>query len=166
MGLFDRFKKSDISTRVSHIDGIPFFMQGFMVETSIDDELECINIKPLVEKKESVKIKFNQIIDVDVVTDKEIIEKSKSVLGRAVVGNLVLGPLGAIVGGMSGIGNKKKSKLSHYIVLNYKSTLEDEVKVISFEIVGGSLKWDKFVKELRDRINTKDSIEKEIPEYL
>lgn len=42
---------------------------------------------------------------------KKITEKkSKSIIGRALVGGLILGPVGAIVGGMTGIGDKEKSK--------------------------------------------------------
>ncbi len=41
----------------------------------------------------------------------ETIEKDKSVIGRAIVGGLLLGPVGAIVGGMSGIGTKKETKV-------------------------------------------------------
>lgn len=42
-----------------------------------------------------------------------VAQKSKSVVGRAVVGGLLLGPLGAVVGGMSGIGSKS-TKLTDY----------------------------------------------------
>lgn len=41
----------------------------------------------------------------------ETIEKDKSVIGRAIVGGLLLGPVGAIVGGMSGIGTKQETKI-------------------------------------------------------
>lgn len=41
--------------------------------------------------------------------EKAIIEKAKSAIGCAVVGGLLLGPVGAIVGGMSGIGIKKEN---------------------------------------------------------
>lgn len=40
--------------------------------------------------------------------EREIIDKDKSVIGRAVVGGLILGPVGAVVGGMSGLGTKKQ----------------------------------------------------------
>lgn len=39
---------------------------------------------------------------------KQIVEKkSKSIVGRALLGGVLLGPVGAIVGGMTGIGNKE-----------------------------------------------------------
>lgn len=161
------FKKNkEISTNLSHIDGIDFYMKGFMVKVSIDDNNKCVVIKPLVEKKDPVKIKLQNIINISVVTDKEIIEKSKSVLGRAAIGGLLIGPLGAIVGGISGTGNKTKNKYTYYMVINYKSEASNDIKVLSFEIVGGSLKWSKFFKELKSRINTNESSKEIIPEYL
>ena len=50
----------------------------------------------------------------DVVSQK----KNKSVIGRAVLGGLLLGPLGAVVGGMTGIGEKevKQKRLADYLV--------------------------------------------------
>ena len=39
---------------------------------------------------------------------KQITEEDKSVAGRAIVGGLVFGVAGAVVGGMSGMGTKKK----------------------------------------------------------
>ncbi|MPN33669.1 hypothetical protein SDC9_181160 [bioreactor metagenome] len=66
---------------------------------------------------------------------------------------MLLGPLGVIVGGMSGIGNKQKLETHYYMVMNYKSR-DEEVKVLSFEIVGASLHWSSFVEELRSKINT------------
>jgi len=48
-----------------------------------------------------------------------VYDEDKSVVKRAVVGGLILGPLGAVVGGMSGIGSKKKEKYKGYIVVNF-----------------------------------------------
>jgi hypothetical protein len=72
-------------------------------------------------------------------TEQELIEKNKSVVGRALIGTLLVPGLGTIVGGMSGIGTKKKDgKKNHYMVLNYIDskgelaavTFQDQVKFI------------------------------------
>ncbi|QAS60702.1 hypothetical protein [Clostridium septicum] len=59
----------------------------------------------------------------------------------------MLGPLGSIVGGMSGVGDKTHSAPKYFIVINYKNKKE-ELKVLSFEVVGFSI-WSKFIKELK-----------------
>lgn len=58
------------------------------------------------------------IADCDMLFEREytpkevqIVEKDKSVIGRAVVGGVLLGPVGAVVGGMSGIGTNKNEKV-------------------------------------------------------
>lgn len=90
---------------------------------------------------------------------KRLLKKNKSVIGRAIVGGVLIGGLGAVVGAMSGLSKKQKAEKHYYMVINYK--MEEEIKTLSFEIVGASLHWDIFLKELRKRINTVD-IENEI----
>lgn len=154
MGLFGKKNKnSDRSVNLSFVDGIEGFSKGLAIELSINTEKECITVKSRAVKKPEVNLRLDQITGVNVVSEKDIIEKDKSVIGRAAVGGVLLGPLGAIVGGMSGIGNKQKSETHYYMVINYKSR-DEEVKVLSFEIVGASLHWSSFVEELRSKINT------------
>lgn len=56
----------------------------------------------------------------------EVIEKDKSVILRAVAGGVLLGPVGAVVGGMSGIGTKKntiitqREKTDTYVTIKSK----------------------------------------------
>lgn len=64
-----------------------------------------------------VQIHRSQIISVKKSTTNELIQANKSVIGRAVVGGLILGPLGAIVGGMSGLGSKAVNK--SYLIINF-----------------------------------------------
>ncbi|UAM97740.1 hypothetical protein K8354_15795 [Polaribacter litorisediminis] len=59
-----------------------------------------------------------QIISIKKASREEIAKTKKSVLGRAVVGGLILGPIGAIVGGISGL-DKVKTENIHYLVINY-----------------------------------------------
>jgi len=111
-------------------DGLSTIKKGALIRATLEESE--LTIKPSFSKQEPSHLKYNQIVNVGVVREEEIIEKSKSVLGRAVVGGLVLGPLGAIVGGISGTGKKEKTKLKAYFVINYKSSHEDEVKSLSF----------------------------------
>lgn len=52
-------------------------------------------------------------------THTELVQQQKSVAGRALIGGVLLGPIGAIVGGMTGIG--KKNKKGNYLILNFTS---------------------------------------------
>ena len=153
MGLFSKKnKKGDRSVNLSFVDGIEQYGKGLATELSINTENQCVTIKSRVVKKPQINLKFEQITGVNVVSEKEIIEKSKNTVGRAVVGGVLLGRLGAVIGGMSGIGNKQKSETHYYMVINYKSK-DEEIKVLSFEIIGASLHWSSFVEELRSKIS-------------
>ena len=44
---------------------------------------------------------------------------NKSVIGRAVVGDLIMGPLGAVIGGMSALGAKQGVVVTQYVVINF-----------------------------------------------
>ncbi len=156
MGLFSKNDDKNFSIKFSHFDGIPNYTKGFVVKVTLDDDLQCITFKPLVEKRDSVKLRYEQIKDVLLTTDKEIVEKSKSVAGRAILGGVLLGGVGAIFGGMSGIGNKKQTKVRNFVAINYKSDREDEIKSILLEIVGASMKWDKFITTLKEKAQIKE----------
>lgn len=159
-------KKNKLGNRAVNlcfIDGVESYSKGTAIELSLDDKEECLVMKARVFKdKPIIKLNYEQIVAADVITEKEIIESSKSTVGRALVGGVLLGPLGAIVGGMSGIGNKTKSSKHYFLVVNYKSSNSEEAKVLSFEIVGASLHWDSFAKELKTKIKVENTIEKEI----
>lgn len=139
-------KNVDRSVNLAFVDGLKEFNKGNAVEVSLTDL--GLRIKSRINKEKlPVTINYGDITAANCVSEKEILEKSKSVIGRAVVGGVLLGPLGSIIGGMSGIGNKSKSETKYYMVLNTK----DE-NVISFEIIGASLHWDDFIRELRTKI--------------
>lgn len=160
MGIFGRKNKSgNRSVNVTYVDGIKSYGKGLAVEVSFNEtELEIKS--RIVKNKPIIKLSLDQIIAANCITEKEIIEKSKSVAGRAVAGGVLLGPLGAIIGGMSGVGNKQKLETHYYMIINYKSR-DEEVKVLSFEIVNSSLHWAGFIEELRSKIENEE-IEKEI----
>lgn len=159
-------KKNKLGNRAVNlcfIDGVESYPANMPIELSLDDNEKCLVMKARLDKSKPVfNLKYEQIIAVEVISEKEIIESSKSTVGRALVGGVFLGPLGAIVGGMSGIGNKTKSSKHYFLVVNYKPNNSEEAKALSFEIVGSSLHWDSFVKELKTKIKVENTIEKEI----
>ena len=154
-------KEGQRAVNLTYLDGINGYDRGTAIELSLDDEGKQLKIKARIYKNPAVFLSYDQIIEANVISEKDIVEKSKSVLGRAFVGSIFLGPLGTIVGGMSGIGNKQKSETHYFMVINYKSK-DGEIKALSFEIVGSSLHWSSFMLELRKRITSNNVIEKEI----
>ncbi len=86
-----------------------------------------ILIKDILSKKDAV-LSLNQITNVFYGTETEIIEKNKSVLGRAAIGSL-FNPLGAVIGAVSGVGTKKKKVNHTYLIINYTSNTGTESSI-------------------------------------
>lgn len=62
------------------------------------------------------------------------ISKDKSVVGRAVVGTLIAGPLGTLLGALSGVGpkTKKMDKNTDYLVLSFWDIQSKRNEVVLF----------------------------------
>ncbi|EPY2307080.1 hypothetical protein ACXATD_002751 [Clostridium sporogenes] len=151
MGLFNRKNKEINPINLVYIDGIDRYIKGATVSLSLDDKKRCLVIKDSKNNYPVVNISFEKLVAVDIVHEKDIIETNKNSVGRAMAGGILLGPLGAIVGGISGVGSKKNYKLRTFLVINYKSK-DEEIKVISFEIKNITLSMPKFINKLRENI--------------
>lgn len=92
---------------------------------------------------------------------KQILEKKgKSVVGRALLGGILLGPVGAIVGGMTGIGNKEVNALQVDNILSIKINQPDALLTFSgdnkdYSTVENYLK--KFFKEKYKKVEELDN---------
>lgn len=90
-------------------------------------------------------IHHDQIIDIKCIPYQQFEQQNKSVIGRAVVGGLLLGPLGAIVGGMSGIGTKLKSLGKYALVINFWDVYSHKLQSI---MIATSSPVDSFISKV------------------
>ncbi|HDK7158912.1 TPA: hypothetical protein PTV68_002041 [Clostridium botulinum] len=151
MGLFSRKNKEINPINLIYIDGIDRYIKRTTVSLSLDDKKRCLVIKASKGNYPVVNISFEKLVAVDIIHERDIIETNKNSVGRAMAGGILLGPLGAIIGGISGVGSKKNSELRTFLVINYKSK-DEEIKVISFEIKNITLSMPKFINKLRENI--------------
>lgn len=100
-------------------------------------------------QKRKLLLNYEQITDVFYGGKTELIQKPKSVIGRAVVGGVIFGGIGAIVGATSGTGTKTEKKTHLYFIISYTSS-DGEDKYIQFEDTRmyKGLKLSKKLKEL------------------
>ena len=81
----------------------------------------------------SVGILEREILSINLEGQNQLFEqKSKSVIGRAIVGGLILGPVGAIVGGMTGIGQKQVATNMPENILSISFLEDGTEKIILF----------------------------------
>ena len=94
----------------------------------------------------AINIHASQIIHASSTTKEEVVQKS--VIGRAAVGTLLFGPLGGVVGGMSGLSTKLKDYylLSLFFFDVYKHTTQTLLMVSKHDL-----------KEFADKLNSKKS---------
>lgn len=154
MGIFSTKNKNN-ERNVNFAAGNDFgaITQNTAINATLKDD--CIFIVSRLKKAISVSLKYEKITSCEHITEKDIQEKSKSVAGRAVIGGLLLGPVGAVVGGMTGLQGKKTNvRTREFIVINYTS--DNNVGVVYLEIVGASLNWKTFLTELKAKANITD----------
>lgn len=142
------------------IDGIEGWGQATSVIKIELFETEMIFYSTVFgNSSKSIKLKYEQVTCANVYSEKEIIEKSKNVIGRAAVGAALFGPVGAIVGGLSGTGTKSSNKTNYYYTIHYNSS-NGEPKMITLSTDCASCDMYEFDKVL------KQYIKNETPDYL
>jgi len=70
-----------------------------------------------------------QLIDLQEISEMELVQQDKSVIARAAVGALLFGPFGGIIGGMSGL-NTVKSTNRNILIINFWEIESREPKSI------------------------------------
>jgi hypothetical protein len=109
----------ELTSKLDYISGIEEF-DNFKENTSVKPSIN-LTVRPNGLEISMIKLKgfkllhakiglSNSFLKSIILEDKDQIfeKKEKSVIGRAIVGGILLGPLGAIIGGTSGIGEKEQ----------------------------------------------------------
>ena len=118
-------------------DGQPAFLRLYDDRVTVNDQQTI----PLTRISEAVS--FSQ---------KDVESKDKSVVGRGLIGAALLGPLGAVVGGMSGVGQKNKGVNTQFIALHYTDK-DGSTETALFRNAGpGPLPLINFSKSLNKKL--------------
>lgn len=146
MGFLKSRKGSIISDYFKILHPLGKINEGLMVDVALfDDHLELK--APLTGAP--ISLNYSQITDIYYGIEDEIVEKNKSVIGRAVVGGLLFGGVGAIVGAASGTGKKEKKVRRFLFVISYtSSTGEDAFLQFEDTRLYKGVKLSKKLKEL------------------
>ena len=151
MGFFKSTKGSLISDYFKTVNELGNYRAGDMVDVALYKN-HLIVKSPII--KQEITLNYSQITDVFYGLQTEITDKNKSVIGRALVGGLLLGGVGAIVGGISGIGTKKKKDTRKFFIISYKSNSGDD-QFLQFEDTR-MYKGSKVAKKLKELCNIAD----------
>lgn len=132
----------------SHVEGLGINQNAYCELYRFDDKL-------LIDtKSHKFEIQLNKLRAAELRNERELIEKGKSVVGRALIGTLIVPGLGTIVGGMSGIGTKKKKgTLNHFLIFNYEDD-QGELAAVTFLNNINLIKVQKFISEINKSITT------------
>ena len=144
-------KNSDGEIYDNFVSGNSFGSIGANVAVKGVLKSDCLYIYEDWHEDVNVSLPYHKITGVKLTSDVEIIERSKSVAGRAIVGGLVLGAAGALFGGLSGIGSKQERQASNYILISYRPSNDEEEHGILLKV--GVSAWSKFMEKLKEKAN-------------
>jgi hypothetical protein len=148
MGLFGVKKPADngeiISFRGTHSEGLGL---ASLVTAKLQLFPDKLIIEAANKDKTTFEIPKDRLVKAEVMIEQETFEKDKSVMGRAIVGGLLLGPVGAVVGGISGTGKKTSKKPPEiYLLVDYINS-EGKDAQIAVKNTIDVFKIHKFVSE-------------------
>lgn len=115
-------------TVAAHLHGIPILEEKELVKLFFTDDQLIVK-----SKEKTVNLNYDKLTAIKAVKQTDLIQKDKTVIGRGIAGGLLLGPAGAIVGGLSAVGKKKNVK-GELLIINYLLQEEEEPKVIIFDL--------------------------------
>lgn len=110
--------------QTNYVSGIKGLSDGVKVILHLYPDKLTINNKQIIP--------LTRIKSAKAFNEDQLQEKQKSVIKRAIAGGILLGPLGAVVGGISGVGTKTKQQQVLFMTLDYTSVDGNEENAIFF----------------------------------
>lgn len=116
-----------------YLNGLGNLPNRAMFRVELDgDTLILSHASPRAFRKDKIiqqyKIAASDILAFDIVTEAEL--KNRSVVGRGVAGGLLFGPVGAVLGGLSG-SNKQKIKAT--LAISYLPSSGGDPRAVVFD---------------------------------
>lgn len=136
--LSNKDEKGNFATGTMYYSGLPtkYYKGGELVQVIVNDNTQTLTFKKteyfVNTNTPDITLSFDQIIGAGEITQEQL--KEASVIGRAVIGGVLFGGIGAIVGGLS--GTNKKMKNQKFFAISYKSSSGEE-KTILFKYSPG-----------------------------
>lgn len=140
-----------------------------LVQISFDNDyllLEEVTGAFKLKVLNTFKIDASRIISLDVITEKNIIDKQKSVVGRGIAGSILFGDVGLLLGGLSGAGKKQKEISDYFFVISYYGKDNSEIKTLTFETSGSLWFCEELCDYFRENYLKKDLETNNQGEYL
>lgn len=130
MGFFKSKKGSIISEYFKLLEPVGNYEADTMCEVALYDGFLEITA-PFYKNK--ITLSYSKITDIFHGPKTNLIQKDKSVIGRALGGGILFGGAGAVVGAISGTNGKKTVKqILVYFIISYKDSDGNE-KFLQFE---------------------------------
>lgn len=145
MGFFTSKKGSIISDYFLLLENVGQFKSENMINVSLYDKFLELSA-PM--SKQPITLNYSQITDVYYGFETEIVQQNKSVIGRAAAGGIVFGPVGAIVGAVSGAGAKEKKEIHRLFVISYTPSSGGEAFLRFYDT--RCYKGKKLAKQLKE----------------
>ncbi len=136
----------------SYKDGLGTLTPGCYCMIALSGDRIEFRASPKDSDPPAATMNISQITNIGAFTEAELIEKSRSVVGRGMAGGLVFGPVGAIVGGLSGTKSKKTRRYHQYIVLNFIPTGANLPVAATFEEDNPLNKTAAFISAVKSKL--------------
>jgi hypothetical protein len=125
------FLKSTKGSKISDY----FYLQGgdSPLQTGVTYDLALYDDNVVIKNPISssgASLEYKQIIDVFHGYKTEVAQKSKSPIGRALAGGILFGGAGAVVGAISGVGNKEKKDTKLYLIISYTDNKGKDATIV------------------------------------